>query len=143
MKKLFLENDLIEFINKLINKSSQNKEEIKTNITQFQDYLKLTKMASDDTIQNIEQVVSCLDEVLTLKEKLGTFDITTLFPGEEAQQKKVKVKEKTKEYEPSTTKTPPTPYVEKHYHHYESYTPSYISSSSCGGGGGSSYRSSC
>lgn len=141
---MFLEKDLIEFINKLINQSSQSKEETKANINQFQEYLELTKMASTDTLKNLEQVVSCLDEVLTLKEKLGTFDITTLFPKEEVQQKKVKVKEKKKEPEPITTKTSPTPYVEKHYHHYESYTPSYISSSSCGGGGGgSSYRSSC
>lgn len=139
---MFLENDLIEFINKLINQSGQNKEEIKTNIVQFQDYLKLTKMASEDAIQNIEQVVSCLDEVLTLKEKLGTFDITTLFPGEENQQKKVKVKEKKKETEHTSPNTSPPPYIEKHYHHYETYTPSYVSSSSCGGGGGS-YRSSC
>lgn len=139
---MFKEQDLLDFINKIINQTNQNQEQVKANILQFQEYLSLTKMASEDTLNNLGQVLLCLDEVLALKEKLGTFDISTLMTKSSPKEESNKVKEK--KIKPSST-----PYTEKHYHHYGSYTPTYTTSNSCGSSNNYnsyndySYRSSC
>lgn len=115
---MFLGNDIIEFIDKMIDiKDISNEDKIK-NIEKFRDYLKLTKTIDDTTLNSIDKIISCLPEILKLKQKLGSFDLTSILKEEQEKIDKkdnLKAKQVIKKYE------------EKHYHHY------YDSSSSgCG-----------
>lgn len=111
---MFVEKNIIEFVSKIIDESNGD-EKLKENITQFKDYLRLTKMGSEQAISWIEQVVDCLPEIMLLRKKVKSFDIAALIPFEG--QEKVKTKQKTRQ----------SVYEEKHYHHYES-----SSSDNCG-----------
>ena len=121
---MFLRNDIVEFINKIINVENIQKEDIEKNIKEFYKYLKLTKMADEKTLEVIYKVIDCLPQILILKEKLGTFDINTFLSEENTTKKTTHKPPKEK----STVKV----YEEKHYHHYHEHRPSY-SGSSCGG----------
>lgn len=123
---MFEREDLLDFVNVIINQST-GKEETKYILTEFMDYLDLAKLTDPDTLSELEQIISCTDEVISIKEKLGSCDIHTLVDGAK---EKIEVKEKKR-----------TPRETVHYHHYHySYEPSSYSSS-CSGGG--SYSSSC
>lgn len=139
---MFLRNDIVEFINKIINVENINKEEIENNIKEFYKYLKLTKMADEKTLKVIDKVVDCLPQILVLKEKLGTFDIN-MFLNDKNNLTKTK----------SSQKNNVKPTEEKHYVHYHATTPSYTSSncfstpsrqsSNCGTAPTYTYTSSC
>lgn len=123
---MFLGNDVIEFINKIINSNGsecQNKEEeyqtkLK-NLKEFVKYLKLTKMTDQDTLKGTEKIIDCFPEIFKLKQKLGYFDVNTILEKEKDTIEKNDIKK---------AKQIIKVYEEKHYHHY-----SDNSSSSCGG----------
>ena len=72
---MFVGTDVIEFINKIINQSEvKDKEKVKQNITKFREYLKLTCMADEVTLADIDLILSCIDELMVLKSKLGIVD---------------------------------------------------------------------
>lgn len=126
---MFKRDDLIEFVNSIINKSNQ-KEEIKNNLIKFIEYLKLTKMADEETLQELENIISCIEELLIIKEKFGKCNIIKLLETKEKEKNKTKTKTKIKKEE------------NIHYRHYHNdYEPSYYSSS-CGSSYGG-YSSSC
>lgn len=134
---MFNDNDLLEFIGKIINKGdSSDVSVIKDNMTKFRDYLELTKMCSNEVLQGMDIVIGCTDELVALKDKIGSIDISSI----------IKQKDETKASKEKiigSKKKSIGQYEDKHYCHYGtiSYdTPSYYSSS-CGGG--SSYRSHC
>lgn len=135
---MFLQVDVIEFINKIINQSNvKDKESIKNNITKFREYLRLTQMADEVTLAEIDIILDCLNELMVLKNKLGDVDVTMIFQGREESKDKPKGLKKTRQ----------SFYDEKHYRHYQrDYTSSCSStpsrSSSCGGSS-PSYTSSC
>ena len=55
---MFLQSDILEFINKIINQSKvSDKLDVKQNITKFRDYLKLTQMVDDATIADIDIII--------------------------------------------------------------------------------------
>ena len=127
---MFVGTDVIEFINKIINQSDlRDKQQVKQNITKFREYLRLTCMADEATLTDIDLILSCIDELMVLKSKLGIVDVMSIFEG----------REDTKQPRKSA-KTRQSIYDEKHYRHYSSSnnsscgssSPSY--SSSCGGG---------
>ncbi len=125
---MFLNKDIIEFINKIINQTSiSDSESIKENILKFKKYLELTKMCDKKSLEDIDVIISCADELIALKDKIGNIDINIILKNKEEKQVKEKKKVIIKE-KPSQSL-----YDEKHYHHY-----SFDNSSSCGGG--SSYR---
>lgn len=125
---MFLNKDIIEFINKIINQTSiSDSEFIKENILKFKKYLELTKMCDKKSLEDIDVIISCADELIALKDKIGNIDINIILKNKEEKQVKEKKKVIIKE-KPSQSL-----YDEKHYHHY-----SFDNSSSCGGG--SSYR---
>lgn len=136
---MFEREDVVLFINKIINGDTANRDVIKRNIRQFSEYLQLTKMTTDESLKDLEQLMDCLDEILSLKEKMGVCDITTMFALKDENKDTIKVLEKVKE-EPTYKVLKEDSYREKHYNHYYS-SPRYTSSSSCSGGGG--VRSSC
>ena len=133
---MFVGTDVIEFINKIINQSDvKDKGQVKQNITKFREYLRLTCMADDITLSDIDLILSCIDELMIVKSKLGNVDVMSIFEG----------REETKTQPRRLAKTRESMYDEKHYRHYKrdytstcSSTPSY--SSSCGGSG-PTYRS--
>jgi len=116
---MFLGSDIIEFVNKIINIKEVKEEEILTNLKGFVNYLKLTKMADDQTLKCLNHILDCLPEIIRLKNKIGYLDVNMLFKEEEknniTKSDEKKAKEIVKKYE------------EKHYHHYHQ-----SSSSSCG-----------
>jgi len=126
---MFLQKDIVEFINKIINVDTVKDQDVEKNIKEFYNYLRLTKMANEKTLKQVEKIVSCLPEIFALKQKIGYFDISIILNKENSIEQE-KPKPKTKKKEPQKV------YEEKHYHHYHETT-----SSSCGGGGGS--RSGC
>ena len=124
---MFVGTDVIEFINKIINQSDvKDKVQVKQNITKFREYLRLTCMADDITLSDIDLIISCIDELMVVKSKLGNVDVMSIFEG----------REETKTQPRRLAKTKQSSYDEKHYRHY-----SRGSSSSCSST--SSYSSSC
>lgn len=112
---MFREDDIIEFISRIIdNADRDNISEARQSIVKFCEYLKQTRMLSDDDIEKILKVSSYLDEIIKLNE-LGPVDIRSLIKNADKQKVKRRVIED--DY--------------KHYGHYSTYT-SYTSSS-CGG----------
>lgn len=143
---MFVGNDVIEFINKIINQSDvKDKQQVKQNITKFREYLRLTCMADEATLDDIDLILSCIDEIMVVKSKLGNVDVMSIFEG----------KEDTKTQPRRLAKTRDSIYDEKHYRHYSGGSNSScgstpIRSSSCGsmpsyssscGGSGPTYRS--
>lgn len=115
---MFLGSDILEFINKIIDlKDTQNENKIEL-IENFKKYLKLTKMADEETLKCIDKIIKCLPEICALKQKLGAFDLNTILKNEQENIEKndqAKAKKIVKVYE------------EKHYNHYQT-----TSSDPCG-----------
>lgn len=108
---MFDEQEIIEFFNRIINATDLKDQEIKINVTKFYEYLALTKMCDEESLEKLSKIVTCLSEILSLKKTLGYIDIASLLLEPEEQKKLVK-----------------RPQNKKHYNHYESSD----SSSSCG-----------
>jgi hypothetical protein len=108
---------IIEFINRIINNAAKNSLETKENLIQFRDYLVVTKMTDDETIEKVDKVIMCFESIMNIKNVLGHVDIATMF------QEKEEIKGRGLKKVPIHQ----TKYIEKHYHHYEPTV-----SSSCG-----------
>ena len=117
---MFDETEIIEFFNRIINTSDLEEQEIKQNVAKFYEYLELTQMCEESSLNKLSKIITCLNEILTIKKTVGYIDINTLLLEPEEQKKLVK-----------------KPLNRKHYNHYESGR-----SSSCGSSS-SSYSSSC
>lgn len=117
---MFLGNDILDFINKIIDlKDTKTEEKVKL-IKEFKNYLKLTKMADEQTMNCVDKVVKCLPEICTLKEKMGFFDLNMILKEDK---KTIEKNDETRAKKLVRT------YEEKHYKHYQSDT-----SDSCGSG---------
>ena len=132
---MFVETDVVEFINRIINVPKTNNSEVKKNIIKFRDYLVLTKMTDQETIDKVDKIIACLDSIITVKNTLGFVDISALInaPVTEEIKKLRKV--------PITQ----SQYSNKHYHHYHN-DDSASSCYTCGAGSSRSssrYSSSC
>ena len=136
---MFLHMDVIEFINKIINQSDvKDKEKVKQNVAKFREYLRLTCMADEATLTDIDLILSCIDELMVLKSKLGIVDVMSIFEEREEEKITPMRLEKTRQ----------SRYDEKHYRHYVGGNSSNCGSSpvtrssSCGSSS-PSYSSSC
>jgi hypothetical protein len=86
-------------------------------------------MADEATLSDIDLILSCIDELMVVKSKLGNVDVVSIFDTKDKSNQPRKL-----------AKTRQSIYDEKHYRHYSSNnnsscgsnSPSY--SSSCGGG---------
>jgi len=105
---MFIETDIIEFINRIINSNKSNNSEIKNNIIKFRDYLVLTQMTDQETIDKVDKIISCLDSIINIKNSLGFIDISVIINAPTEKGKKLR-------------KVPITQreYADKHYNHYE------------------------
>lgn len=128
---MFERQDLMDFVGKIINQSTK-KEETKRNLQQFRSYLDLTKMADENTLSTLDRIIACTDELIAIKEKLGSCDVGSLLESVVEDKPKKLVKRKKENV---------------HYHHYHrdsystSYEPSYWSTG-CSGQS-STYRGGC
>ena len=130
-----IDNEVIEFINKII-KKSKSKEDLIKNLETYRNYLVLTEIYEEEVLCFIEKLSNEADKIFAMKDSFGKFDIKGLIDDEEL------IKENK----------PKTKIKEKHYNHYVkdesdysygcSSTPSYSNScspsiisygSSCGG----------
>ena len=65
-------------------------------------------MADEATLTDIDLILSCIDELMIVKSKLGNVDVMSIFED----------KEKTNSQPRSLAKTRQSLYDEKHYRHY-------------------------
>lgn len=121
---MFENDNVVEFVNKIINSSQEDDKEIGVNLEKFKEYLKLTKMGDDDIINWMDRVIACLPEIIALKKKIKTINIISIVELENNNKlKKESKKTLTKKHDDNVN-------VVKHYHHYETVN----TSSNCGGG---------
>jgi len=87
---MFNEEEIIEFINRIINFPNIEDSEIKTNITKFYEYISLTNMCNEETLKKVSVIIDCLNEILKLKKKLEYVDISSLIskPNKEKELRK-------------------------------------------------------
>lgn len=127
---MFLGSDIIEFVNKIINSKEIKDEQIANNLKEFVNYLKLTKMADEQTLKCLNSILACLPEIINLKNKIGYLDINIILGENEKlnmdKSDEKKAKNKVKQYE------------QKHYTHYHKGT-----SSPCGGSSSTSDPCGC
>ncbi len=128
---MFKRQEIIDFVGKIISQSTE-KEETKRNLQQFRSYLDLTKMTDEDTLSTLDRIITCTDELIAIKEKLGSCDVTSLLENTVVDKPKKLVKKEKENV---------------HYHHYhrDSYSPSYEPSywsTGCSGQSGI-YRGGC
>lgn len=148
---MFNEENIIEFINKLINHVDEvENKEVEENLRKFRAYLELTQMCDDETLSKVDKVLECYDSLIDLKTTFGFVDVSSLFLKEkEVEGRKLVKKRSTKPVRP--VRPLKDEYEDKHYRHYSSSYHEPVVSSGCGGsvsyssgcGCGSSYRSGC
>lgn len=145
---MFNEENIIEFINKLINQvGNEENEEVENNLRKFRAYLELTQMCDSETLAKVDKVLDCYESLMNIKNSFGFVDVSSLFVKEKKEETKKLVKKKA----PRKVAIPRDTYEEKHYRHYSSSYHEPVVSSGCGGsvsyssgcGCGSSYRSGC
>ena len=113
---MFDETEIIEFFNRIINAPELKEEEIEANVAKFYDYLVLTHMCDEESLTKLHKLVTCLHEIITIKNTIGYIDVNSLLQAEEEKPMKLTKKPRKK----------PQP---KHYNHY--HDDDY--SSGCGG----------
>lgn len=145
---MFNQDNIIEFINKLINQiGNEENEEVKNNLRKFRVYLELTQMCDNETLVKIDKVLDCYDSLMNIKCSFGFVDVSSLF----MQEKKEAVNKLVKKRTPKPVQRLEEETEKKHYSHYSSSYSESVVSSGCGGsvsyssgcGCGSSYRSGC
>jgi len=118
---MFQEEQIIEFLNRIINAEEVNLEDIKTNVMKFYEYLILTKMCKQTTLEKVKRVIDSLDSILAIRVNFGYIDISNII--KQTKENLIQKPEDQKRYVKRYT----TPQEERHYSHYsERY------SSSCG-----------
>lgn len=128
---MFKDNDLDEFINRLIENAinNNNSEQLKKSLTDFKKYLVETKMCSEKNLEKITKIIECSDELIAIKRKIPTFDVMEVFKVAGKDDAIERPKQKKKNTLPS--------YYPSSKDHRSHYVEGY--SSSCGGGS-STYR---
>ena len=92
-----IDNDVVEFFNKII-KKSKSKEELISNLKTYRDYLILTEIYDEETLGFSEKLLKEADKIFTMKDSFGTFDITGIINNEQKETKKTTPKVKQKHY---------------------------------------------
>ena len=107
---MMIDNDVVEFFNKII-KKSKSKEELISNLKTYRDYLVLTEIYDEETLAFTEKILKESDKIFAIKDSFGTFDISGIIDNENKEAKKNKQKVK-----------------ERHYKHYVKDEPNYSGS---------------
>lgn len=113
---MFEKDTIIEFFNRIINTPDIKESDIKQNVIKFYEYLEFTKMCDEDTLDDLQKIVACINEIITIRNAMGYIDVRTLLLKDKEQPMKL-------------TKRPRKNTSRKHYNHYED--DDYVSG--CGG----------
>lgn len=146
---MFKYEDILEFLTRIIkNSNANNIEASKESIEKFKEYLMLTTMCDENTLNAITNVASCFEELVNIYEKTGICDLTPLFNPKEKKGKKQRNNVEIEQFEEEQAsvhvkkRTFDKPYQEKHYDRYIPTSSDYTST--CGSSpSGNSYGSSC
>ncbi len=115
---MFSEKELNEFVNKMFdNAAKNNNETAKEGLQTFRNYLEITKMCTPEYLKKLDKIIECSSELISLKAKVGTLDVTSIIKSES--EKKSQAKQKTLGSYPTSSRC-------------GNSTPSY-SDSCCGG----------
>lgn len=120
---MFDKKETIEFFNRIVNAPEIPDEEIEENVAKFHEYLRLTHMCDESSLEELGKIVECIHEILVIRNTIGYVDVSSMLLAQPEPQMKL-------------TKKPRKPTQTKHYNHYHS-------NSSSGCGGNSSSSSSC
>lgn len=133
---MFSEKELNEFVNRMFdNAAKNNNETAKEGLQTFRNYLETTKMCSQEYLKKLDKIIECSSELLALKAKVGSIDVTSIIKTEPEKTPRQKPKQKSLGSYPTSLCMNSTPSSS----HCGNSTPSY--SSSCSGG--SSYTNRC
>lgn len=134
---MFKNEDILEFLTRIIKNSNDNNSETsKESIEKFKEYLMLTTMCDEDTLNAITNVASCFEELVNIYEKTGICDLTPIFNQKEKREKETKNNVENEGIEEKQVpvlvrkRTFDKPYQEKHYDRYIP-TDSIYTSGSC------------
>jgi len=119
---MFLNKDIIDFINKIINSHEVKEHDLEKNIKEFRNYLNLTKMADTKTLASVDKIIECLPEIISLKKKIGYIDIKNILKENSRLDSTLDDKPKQRVLQNNNLNG------QKHYGHYHT-----DSSSACGG----------
>ena len=129
---MFSEKELNEFVNRMFeNAAKNNNQTAKEGLQTFRKYLETTKMCTPDYLKKLDKIIECSSELISLKAKVGSIDITSIIKSES--EKKEEAKQKTLGTYQSSCMNQPTS------SRCGNTTPSY--SDSCSGG--SRYSNRC
>ena len=84
---MFEEEQLNEFINRMFENANSTNVSVKEGLSNFRKYLKETAMCEDTYIKKLDKIIECSSELLALKRKISTIDVTTLIPDENSKNK--------------------------------------------------------
>ena len=79
---MFDEAQLNEFINRMFYNAKNSNHDIKEGLKTFRKYLEETSMCTSEYLKKIDKIIECSDELIALKTKIGSIDVTTLIPDE-------------------------------------------------------------
>lgn len=85
---MFEEQEIIEFLNRIINSPNINHYKIKNNVKKFYDYLVLTEMCDDIFLSKLNKIIDCLDEIIVIKETFGDISLNDLLLRQTKQKEK-------------------------------------------------------
>lgn len=91
---MFSEKELNEFVNRMFeNAAKNNNQTAKEGLQTFRKYLETTKMCTPDYLKKLDKIIECSSELISLKTKVGSIDITSIIKSES--EKKEEAKQKT------------------------------------------------
>ncbi len=133
---MFSEKELNEFVNRMFDNASTNNSDAKEGLQTFRKYLETTKMCSNEYLKKLDKIIECSSELIALKSKIGTLDVTSIIKTEPEKTPRQKPRQKSLgTYQPSSSCMNSTSSSSR----CGNSSPSY--SDSCGGG--SSYTNRC
>lgn len=133
---MFSEKELNEFVNRMFDNAVNNSNDgVKEGLKTFRKYLGETKMCSLEYLKKLDKIIECSSELLALKAKVDSIDVTSIIKTEPEKTPK------KKEQPPQKTKGTWPSYQANSNNHRSHYVEPF-SSSSCGGST-PSYSSSC
>lgn len=94
---MMIDNDVVEFFNKII-KKSKSKEELISNLKTYRDYLVLTEIYDEETLAFSEKILKEADKIYAIKDSFKTFDINGIIDKEQEKTNENKSKVKQKHY---------------------------------------------
>lgn len=90
---MFSEKDLNEFVNRMFdNAAKSNNQTVKEGLQSFRKYLETTKMCAPSYLKKLDKIIECSGELISLKTKVSSIDVTSIIKSESEQKEEAKQK---------------------------------------------------